>query len=103
MRSADRYTATAIGDPPALTSMAVTDRGTGATVQWTAEDPDHVTILQEPVDEHPATVGQFLQHAREIIGLARQVGGRPNERLERIADYRAAVGALRDAGYSESR
>jgi len=88
---ADLYVATATGTPPDL-RVTVTEIETGAAVTL-------------PTGMAETDAARLWRDAQEIVGIAERQSerGRPTERLDRLADYRAAIEALRDAGWQETR
>jgi hypothetical protein len=72
---ADRYTATATGEPHdrSTLTVTVTDRETGATFESAR---DRIT-LRLSSDETAAAVVRLLQGGRGIVGLARRQTGGP--------------------------
>lgn len=73
---AERYSASALGHPPALTELTVTDRESGAVFRWSAIDAHPVTLSMAS-DETAANVTRLLQDGRAIVGLARRQTGGP--------------------------
>lgn len=71
---ADRYTATATGWPPAVRTLTVTERETGATARWARGDR---LVLTVPGAMAEVEAARLLRDARAIVGIARTSSGGP--------------------------
>lgn len=102
----ERYTVTARGrlmpDPFAVDGVTVRDHDTGAVLTFADAG---WSIAGNRYETKPAELGDLWRDARYLAGWARSArgGGRPSQRSDRIAAYRAAILALQNAGYSDGK